>query len=346
MPVLKDRQSAASLHIVVAHSQLNSLGGGERSVLALLKFLSERHEVTLWAGHYVAEWTYADFAHFPRYDVSPSGWLWRTPRADAVVTHSFGAHLLALRHPRTLCYIHTLRSIYLRGGLSPTLAARGKLDNAAMRRAVAVATNSAYTATQAQQRYERTIEIVPPGAEDTFFHVAPQAGDYALYVGRLSPEKGVERLLRWHGDLPFDLAIVGTGDRRYVDHLRSLAGMRARFLGPLNGDALYAAYAGCRFLAFLPHQEEFGLAALEAMAAAKPVVAVREGGLIELIGPERTGLFVSSAEEYQSAARRLFESDALALRLGAAGRVKAQRFTWEQYAQRIEALCEAHIQLR
>ena len=331
------------MHIVVAHSQLNTFGGGERSVLALLSHLSRRHDVILWAGGYDPARTYAELERFPRHDVSLTGWLWQTPRADAVITHSFGAHLLALRHSRTLCYLHTLRSIYLRGGRNPTLIARRYLDMAALRHAAKLLANSTYTATQAEQRYRRTIEVVPPGADDALFHIPAQAGTYALFVGRLAPEKGVERLIQWSAGLPFDLVLAGAGDPKYVAYLRSLAGPRTHFRGPLTGDALVAAYAGCRFLAFLPYKEEFGLVALEAMAATKPIVAVPEGGLPELVTPGQTGFLVLDANEFQSAVRRLFESDALTLQLGNTARERARAYTWDRYARRIEALCEAQI---
>ncbi|HEX6819278.1 MAG TPA: glycosyltransferase, partial [Ktedonobacterales bacterium] len=141
----------------------------------------------------------------------------------------------------------------------------------------------------------------------------------------------------------FDLVLVGAGDPKYSAYLRSLAGPRTYFRGPLTGDALSAAYAGSRFLAFLPYDEEFGLAALEAMAAAKPVVVVPEGGLTELVTPGETGFLVRDAHEFQSITRRLFESDALALELGQAARERVRTYTWDRYAQRIEAFCEAQI---
>lgn len=312
-------------------------------MLALLRGLSARHEVTLWAGNYAPDRTYAGLRAFPRVDVPRTGWVWRTPHADAVVTHSFGAHLLALRFPRTLCYLHTLRSVYLDGGSRPDLVARRWLDGAAVRRAAQVATNSAFTAERARQRYGRAIEVAPPGADDALFDLPVRTGNYALYVGRLAPEKGVERLLRWSAELPFDLVLVGAGAPEYVAHLRSLAGPRAQFRGPLTGDALLAAYVGCRLLAFLPEAEEFGLAALEAMAAGKPVVAAPEGGLLELVDGGRTGLFARDASEFATATHSLFASDALALQLGHDARERARAYTWARYVQRIEELCVAMV---
>ncbi|HKB48991.1 MAG TPA: glycosyltransferase, partial [Ktedonobacterales bacterium] len=214
------------MRIVVAHSQLNTLGGGERVVLELLRHLSERHEVSLWAGRYQPTDTYQELAGFPRRDVAPWQWLYTTPRADVVITHSFGAHLLALRHPGVLCYIHTLRSIYQQRARRPDLWMRRALDRRSVACAAALATNSAYAAAGIQARYHRSAAVVPGGVSSDWFSIAARAGTYALYAGRLAPEKGLERLLAWSAELPLDLAIAGAGDAAYVAYLRAKAGPR------------------------------------------------------------------------------------------------------------------------
>jgi glycosyltransferase involved in cell wall biosynthesis len=327
------------MRIIVAHSRLNSFGGGERCTLELLRRLSRRHDVLLWAGDYQPEATFPALAEYPRRELPAWGWLSARPNADVVVAHSFGAHLLALRHSGTLCYMHTLRAIYQRGGWRPDLVARRLLERLALRRAAYVLANSAFTAARTEHRSGRTVEVVPPGVDETLLELPDQPGEYALYVGRLAPEKGIERLLAWNRDLPVHLVIAGTGPAGYTAYLRSLAGSNAEFVGPVTGTRLAELYAGCRFLAFLPHEEEFGLAALEAMAAAKPVVASPSGGLVELVQHERTGLLVESAATYAAAVRRLLASDALCLRLGNGGRHVARTYTWDRYAERIEELC-------
>ena len=326
------------MRIVVAHSQLNTLGGGERVTLELLRLLSARHEVTLWAGGYRPAATYDELGAFARRDLARWEWLSATPDADAVITHSFGANLLALRHPATLCYVHTLRATYLRHSPRPDLLARRALDALSLRRAGAVATNSAYAATRVERCIGRAVEAIPCGVDARFFAEPVTPGSYALYVGRLAPEKGIERLLRWSAALPLDLMVVGAGDATYVGALRRTAGPRVRWAGPLRGAELRAAYAGCRMLTFLPYREEFGLVVLEAMAAGKPVVAMPEGGIPELVGDGATGLLVANEEAYGAAVRRLLASDALCLRMGQAGRAAAARYRWERMAERIEAM--------
>ncbi|HEX6796757.1 MAG TPA: glycosyltransferase family 4 protein [Ktedonobacterales bacterium] len=330
------------MRLVVAHSRLTSRGGGERVTLELLRRLGARHEVMLWTGRFDPTATYAELAAFPRVELRSWEWLARRPNAGAVIANSFGASLLALRHPGTICYLHTLRSTYLLGGSRPDLAARRLLDRRALGRAAALVTNSAYTAAGAEQRYRRPVEVVPPGVDDAWLALPPRIGSYALYAGRLAPEKGIERLLAWSADLPLDVLIAGAGAPEYERRLRALAGPRGRFAGPLAGQALLDAYAGARFLALLPDAEEFGLAALEAMAASKPVVAFAGGGLPELVRHEQTGLLVRDAAGFADAARRLLASDELTARLGAAGREAAREYTWDRFARRIEEICEEH----
>jgi glycosyltransferase involved in cell wall biosynthesis len=328
------------MRIVIAHSQLRGFGGGERAVLELLRRIGRRHDVELWAGGYVPSETYPELATYPRRDLTRREWRTARPESDAVVAHSFGARLLAFHHPRVVSYLHTLRSPYLRPGPRPTWIARKRLDVRAVRRAAALATNSAFASRVVRRIYGRAAEVVPPGVDERLFAMAERTGDYALYVGRLSPEKGLERLLAWSKSLDMDLVIVGTGEPAYERRLRRLAGARVRFRGALDGPALDEAYAGSRFLAFTPRDEEFGLAALEAMAAAKPVVATAEGGLPELVREGETGFLAANAEQFRAASERLLASDALCRELGREGRRQARAYSWDRFANRIIEMCE------
>jgi glycosyltransferase involved in cell wall biosynthesis len=337
-----DPRRALLVRIIIAHSRLTAFGGGERVTLELLRRLGQRHEVELWAGRFDPSATFAELAAFPRRELPPYGWLFAWPRAGAVISQTLGSNLLALRHPGVICYLHSLRSPYLHGS-RPDYMARRLVEYAALHRAAAVLTNSAYAATRAASVYGRVPEVLPPGADDALLALPETEGTYALCVSRLAPEKGVERLLRWCRELPLDLALVGDGPAPYVAHLRSLAGPRTRFAGPLTGSALAEAYARCRFLAFLPHEEEFGMAALEAMAAGKPVIASSGGGPAALVEDGRTGFVVSAREAFAARALTLAADDKLCRSLGRAARVAAQAYTWERFASRIEALCLAQV---
>jgi glycosyltransferase involved in cell wall biosynthesis len=88
-------------------------------------------------------------------------------------------------------------------------------------------------------------------------------------------------------------------------------------------------------------QEGLGVAALEAMARSRPVVASAVGGLAEIVIPERTGLLVrpGDAAVLAAALERLLADPGLARRLGAAGAARvAERFLAEQMVSAYEAL--------
>ena len=132
-----------------------------------------------------------------------------------------------------------------------------------------------------------------------FVHPDPRArngrGEYALFVGRLSPEKGLHTLLdawqRLRDRVP--LRIVGDGPLRPELEAdasrRGLSGVS--FDGRLPHDQTLEAMKGARFLVF-PSEwyEPFGLTIAEAFACGVPVVASRLGAIEEIVEDGRTGL--------------------------------------------------------
>lgn len=130
-----------------------------------------------------------------------------------------------------------------------------------------------------------------------FVHPDPGAGEgrggYALFVGRLSPEKGVRTLLqawvRLQGKVP--LKVVGDGPLagEVRQAVKSLAGME--WLGRRNPDEVYALMRDAAFLVF-PSEwyETFGRVAIEAFASGTPVLAANIGAVAEVTDHGRTGL--------------------------------------------------------
>ncbi len=125
-------------------------------------------------------------------------------------------------------------------------------------------------------------------------------GTYALYVGRLVEEKGVETLIRAAAKVPgIPVRIVGTGpdEARLKALAKELGTTNVRFDGFQEGAALKALYAGARFIV-VPSlwYEVFGLIVLEAYAAGIPVVASQIGALGELVQDGETGVLVSAGD--------------------------------------------------
>ncbi|WP_448208385.1 glycosyltransferase [Azospirillum sp. sgz302134] len=138
-------------------------------------------------------------------------------------------------------------------------------------------------------------------------------GGYALFVGRLSPEKGIGTMLeawRRHA-LPLPLRVVGDGPEA---ERVAAAGGAVEWLGRRNQAETLELMRGAALLVF-PSEwyETFGRVAVEAFAAGTPVVAARIGAVAELVEHGRTGLHFAPGDPDDLAAqvRRLAGDPAL-----------------------------------
>jgi glycosyltransferase involved in cell wall biosynthesis len=223
-------------------------------------------------------------------------------------------------------------------------------------------TVSAFSARLLGAPPERT-EVIYGGADPRRFAPGPAADrDGVLFVGRLTPHKGVDRLLR---ALPAGVGLRVAGstghdprppERDYPELLRRLAaGRDVRFLGPVPEAALPELYRRAAVLALpsvdrtcygrhVPVSELLGLVALEAMASGTPVVASRIGGLAEVVVDGETGFLVPPGDTDALGDRLalLVGDRRLAARLGAAARdLVTERFTWAACAERCLAAYQA-----
>jgi glycosyltransferase involved in cell wall biosynthesis len=198
---------------------------------------------------------------------------------------------------------------------APSLAQR------VLRGARLVIAASAALAESAQALGAADVRVIPTGVD-----LPPEVGEEAtppevLYAGRLSPEKGVEDLVEAAAGMK--LVVAGDGPLR--------AGVPAA-LGFVPHDELDRLYARAAVVACPSRREGFGVACLEAMAHARPVVATGVGGLLDLVVDGETGLVVPPRDPaaLRAALERLLADGELRRRLGAAGRERArERFSWD-----------------
>ena len=126
------------------------------------------------------------------------------------------------------------------------------------------------------------------------------------------------------------------------DLARSLAGTRHRFLGPLSGTSLAAAYASADVFCLPSETETFGQVSMEAAASGLPVVVVDRGGAPETIVPGTTGLVAPAADPVglAEAIGRLVPDPELRRRMGQAGVGHARaRRSWDDV---FEELCAGY----
>jgi phosphatidylinositol alpha 1,6-mannosyltransferase len=122
---------------------------------------------------------------------------------------------------------------------------------------------------------------------------SPQGKPVVGFVGRLAPEKHVERLAGLARRDDLQLVIVGDGvDRAKLESLMPTA----VFTGALYGPELAAAYASMDVFVHPGEHETFCQAVQEAQASGLPVVAPDAGGPRDLVAPYRTGLLLSVSE--------------------------------------------------
>jgi glycosyltransferase involved in cell wall biosynthesis len=168
--------------------------------------------------------------------------------------------------------------------------------------------------------------VIPNGVRVPDEVGPPAQPPEVLYVGRLSPEKNVDTLVEALGDL--NLVVAGDGPLRHLVPNALGAVPHAEVERLLDRSSVVVAPS---------EREGFGLAAAEAMAFGRPVVAAAGGGLLELVSDDETGLLVPprDAAALRAAVDRLLADPELRARLGSAARARARdRFGWDAVIER------------
>ncbi|GAB1812146.1 glycosyltransferase family 4 protein [Mycobacterium sp. MUNTM1] len=149
-------------------------------------------------------------------------------------------------------------------------------------------------------RWARGVDVLrfAPSARNETLRArwSPQGKPIVGFVGRLAPEKHVERLIGLAAGDAVQLVIVGDGVDR--DKLRK-AMPTAVFTGALYGEELAAAYASMDVFVHPGEHETFCQVVQEALASGLPVIAPDAGGPRDLVTPWRTGLLLA-VNEFES----------------------------------------------
>ena len=131
--------------------------------------------------------------------------------------------------------------------------------------------------------------------------------DYALFIGRLAPEKGVRTLLEaWTRLKPLSIPLKIRGDGPLLPQIPQFdSGYNIQVIPRLNREELIALLHGARFLVWPSDgfYETFGLVAIEALACGVPVIASRSGAMAEVIHHQRTGLHFAPGDSEDLAAK-------------------------------------------
>jgi glycosyltransferase involved in cell wall biosynthesis len=158
--------------------------------------------------------------------------------------------------------------------------------------------------------------------------------DYFAFLGRISPEKGIERAIEIAGRYGVKLKIAAKVDKADAEYFKAeveplLADANVEYIGEINDSQKPAFLSGALATLFpIDWPEPFGLVMIESMACGTPVIAMRRGSVPEVMDDGITGFVVDGVDEAVAACHRLHELDRR--------RVRAQfekRFTSRRMAE-------------
>jgi glycosyltransferase involved in cell wall biosynthesis len=177
----------------------------------------------------------------------------------------------------------------------------------------------------------RALVVYPPVETERFCGREARDEGFFLIVSRLNAYKRIDAVIAACNQSRLPLLVVGTGP--WERRLRAQAGGTVRMAGPLPDGEVDRLMSTCRAFV-LPGEEDFGIAAVEAMAAGKPVLALRRGGAVETVIDGCTGVLYDepTPEAFLDAVRRLsasrWDPDI--------ARARARQFDRSRFAARID----------
>ncbi len=201
--------------------------------------------------------------------------------------------------------------------------------------------------------WREKISFIPNGVDPRAFFPGPPRPDApplkVVTAGRLTPQKGVDRLLEALAQLPPRdraaslLTVIGDGPHRgrLAEQARHLGvADRVQFTGWLSREEVRSRFQGSHLFALLSRAEGMSNALLEAMACGLPVIATPAFGSTELVKPEHNGFLVPLEDSRAVAGHwhQLLQSPELLAALGQNSLNLVREFTWQKVGTAYGAL--------
>ncbi len=341
------------MRIVVCSPQVPfAHGGAEVLAEQLTDELRER-------GHEAALVT-VPFKWYPRERVLTQAFLWRAldldesdgRPIDLVIATKFPSYVV--RHPNKVVWlVHQFRQAYELdrtdlGQFGEDPEARAvrravqRLDRSALGEARRLCAISRNVAERVRRSLGLEAEVVLPPPQELEYRCDAYE-DFVLSVGRLDRAKRVDLLLGAAAMEPsLRVVVAGDGpDRERLEQTAARHGLNGRveFRGRVDAVELADLYARCGAVYYAPVDEDYGMVPYEAFLAEKPVVTTTDaGGPLDAVADRRTGLVTEPrAQALAEALRYLRDHPEERRAWGQAGRVAAERITWDAAIERLLA---------
>jgi len=172
------------------------------------------------------------------------------------------------------------------------------------------------------------------GLPEELYHLEPRGGDYLAFLGRVSPEKGLDRAIEIARRTGHRLRVAAKIDRADHDYFTATIAPLMRqphveFLGEIDERAKQELLGGALALVFpIDWPEPFGMVMVEALACGTPVIASRAGAVPEVIDHGVTGFICDDLDQAVAAVSRVHKLSRATCR-----RVFEQRFTAARMTQ-------------
>jgi glycosyltransferase involved in cell wall biosynthesis len=247
-----------------------------------------------------------DFSDYDLVVSSSSAW------AHAVICDEQTTHVCYCHNPFRYAWSDRERSLAERNALIRPLLDSifrrwRQWDWIAAQRVNHYITNSRMTQARIRTYWNRESSVVHPPVETERF--SPGAvGSHYMVLSELMPHKRIDVAIRAFNRLGLPLVVCGDGPEGR--QLRRLAGRTVRFVGRVSDVEVARLLRSCRALV-VPAIEEFGIAAVEAQAAGRPVIAARGGGTLETVHEGVTGCFWNGGADELVAAVAGFDDSAI-----------------------------------
>jgi glycosyltransferase involved in cell wall biosynthesis len=287
--------------------------GGIEWVVSLLAdgLVDDGHDVTLFAS--------GDSTTKARlesvFDVAPSEWIghtfWelrhavsclsRAAEYDVISDHT-GLLGLALGSMGETPFAHTVH-----GPLSGD-------PGALYEQVLAMTTHAALISVSDAQRHPKPqlpwVATCPNALDLALYPFNPERGDYLLFLGRMTSDKGAHHAVAVALETGLPLKLAGKcrepAERRYFDHfVKPHLSEQIEYLGEVNHEEKVTLLQDARTTLFpIEWDEPFGLVMIESMACGTPVLATRFGAVPEVIEDGVNGVIVDSWQEMPAALAR------------------------------------------
>lgn len=281
------------------------------------KFIRKRHRYLLPLYASAVE-TY-DFRDYDLIISSSGAW------SKGVVSRVYTKHIAYIHSPMRFIWDENEKYLKRNSGLKSNFIVRQILsylriwDFQASKRPDLLIANSKYTQTRIFKYYRRDSGVIYPPVElvDKLFEqwvITPCSKQKAdeekpfVIVSRLSVYKNVKLVVEAFNKLNLPLIVIGDGEEK--ENLEKIAGEKIEILGWVNDKKRNEILQNSRAFVF-PSEDDFGITCVEALALGLPVIALRKGGVREIVQEGITGEFFDAptVEVLADGVRRFLENE-------------------------------------